>query len=508
MLKQKIQLIWQKFPFVKQYQASHGRKKFFYLTASILDVICITLILINGARPAQRILEPLISPLMTSLHSSNPLSFKNKTTDETFSFAPSWSENKLRKIDFNGLNYLAFFDLPVLGDGTINKDSRSYQAFDTPEILDLVERAHYSNTKVLLTLTSIKSSDINQLLSNKSSWKNLVQEITEEVKSVNADGITLDFELHGTQGHQYQSKYTEFLSYLTEKLHQTLPGSIVTVAVPDNASEASLYNKTQLAKVADKVLIMAYNVAVPEEKNSNPITPVFGFNDKDYWEKISNGLNNFFGQKIEKTKLVMERAWYGNGDKYPLYTPNSTPPSEDQKEPAHVFLDHDTVNRLASNVPSKGREAARTNIPVIGKALQEEGILDSNVLAYALATIEHETDKTFAPIDEIQGRMSARRLGYEGGINYFGRGFIQLTHLRNYKAMGQRIGMGDELVKSPELASTPEVAAKILAAFFKDNNIANLASKGYFVAARRPVNPDYNGYHIAQLAWKYEGELN
>ena len=71
--------------------------------------------------------------------------------------------------------------------------------------------------------------------------------------------------------------------------------------------------------------------------------------------------------------------------------------------------------------------------------------------------------------------------------------------------MGQRIGMGDQLAQHPELASTPEVAAKILAAFFKDNNISNLASRGKFVAARTPVNPDNNGWLVAELAWKYEG---
>jgi hypothetical protein len=166
-------------------------------------------------------------------------------------------------------------------------------------------------------------------------------------------------------------------------------------------------------------------------------------------------------------------------------------------------LDSEKVDRLVSEVPSKAREAARRNIPLIGKALEEEGILDSNVLSYALATIEHETDATFEPLHEIQGRFSARRLGYEGGTNYFGRGFIQLTHLRNYRMVGERIGMGDQLARNPELASNPEVSAKILAAFFKDNNVANLASRGQFIAARRPVNPDYNGYKVASLAWKY-----
>ena len=200
----------------------------------------------------------------------------------------------------------------------------------------------------------------------------------------------------------------------------------------------------------------------------------------------------------------MERAWYGNGDNYPLYKPNSEPPAEEDREASSVNLDRQTIERLVDGVPQKGKAGARKSIPLIAKALDKEGILDSNVLAYALATIEHETDETFEPLEEINGRFSARRLGYEGGMNYFGRGYIQLTHLRNYKVIGERIGMGERLVKNPELAGTPEVAAAVLAAFFKDNNVANLASKGNFIAARRPVNPDLNGRSVARKALKYE----
>jgi predicted chitinase len=166
-----------------------------------------------------------------------------------------------------------------------------------------------------------------------------------------------------------------------------------------------------------------------------------------------------------------------------------------------------TINGLLAGVPDHAQAAVRKNLPLIAKALEKEGILDEKVLAYALATIEHETAGTFEPIEEIKGRRSARRLGYEGGTDYFGRGFIQLTHSRNYRKVGIRIGMGESLVKNPDLALDPAVSAKILAAFFADNGIATLARQGYFVDARRPINPDAQGYWIANLAYKYLGGI-
>lgn len=166
-------------------------------------------------------------------------------------------------------------------------------------------------------------------------------------------------------------------------------------------------------------------------------------------------------------------------------------------------IDQETIDKLAFSAPPESRASARKAIPLVAKALQKEDILDSNVLAYALATIEHETDGTFEPIEEREGRWNALRFGYEGGTDYFGRGFIQLTHLRNYQMFGERIGIGDRLVENPDLATSPEIAAKILAAYFKDNNVAFLASQGQFVAARTPINPDNNGWRVASLAYKY-----
>jgi len=139
----------------------------------------------------------------------------------------------------------------------------------------------------------------------------------------------------------------------------------------------------------------------------------------------------------------------------------------------------------------------------ISKALEAEGILSPNVLAYALATIKHETAGTMEPIREYGGPQQATRLGYSGGKNYYGRGYIQLTHDYNYKTIGQRIGMGDELLKNPDLALDPDVAAKILAAFFKDRGVAEAAENGDFYGARRGVNGTDKADKIAQLAKQY-----
>lgn len=474
-----------------------GTKKVRYKLAALLDVILIIAILMNAKQPAQR----LVSPLVSSFHSF--YSVTKSLPAETFAFVPDLAQNKFPYIDVEGLTYLSFFDVPITENGDLNYYSRGYNSFSSGAAYELFERARSHNTKIFLTLSALNEDSIRSLLDNPIAQQNLADQAIQEIINSNIDGVTIDFEFLQGGGKDYQEKFTNFVSFFANRIRGTLPQAQIAVAVPSSLIDNQyLYNIESLGQSSDKIFIIASNFIVPEVKDAKFVNPEFGYSAGEYWSTISKLFDNLTS-RIPERKLVVERAWYGNGDNYPLYMPIGEAEAGIDREPSGVWLDQDTIERLAAGAPDKGKEAAKRNIPLIAKALDDEGILDSNVLAYALATVEHETDETFEPIGEIQGAINARRLGYEGGSNYFGRGFIQITHLRNYRKFGERIGMGDKLAKNPELASKPEIATKILAAFFKDNNVANLASRGNFVAARKPINPDYNGGSVARLAMKY-----
>lgn len=75
------------------------------------------------------------------------------------------------------------------------------------------------------------------------------------------------------------------------------------------------------------------------------------------------------------------------------------------------------------------------------------GLTDSRFLAYILATAWHETAKTMQPIEEYgKGKGKA----YEG--KYYGRGYVQLTWLANYKKATAKNNKGWNFVLNPGLA--------------------------------------------------------
>ncbi len=128
---------------------------------------------------------------------------------------------------------------------------------------------------------------------------------------------------------------------------------------------------------------------------------------------------------------------------------------------------------------------------------------DHRWLAYILATVEHETARSFAPVEEWGcGRGKAY------GLVYYGRGYCQLTWEVNYERFGKLLGI--DLVGHPERALDPGVAATILFRGMIEGLYTGRKLGDYiagarcdYIDARRIVNGTDRAAHIADLARGY-----
>lgn len=153
---------------------------------------------------------------------------------------------------------------------------------------------------------------------------------------------------------------------------------------------------------------------------------------------------------------------------------------------------------------------------------------DVHWIANCLAQVYHETGgrmvpvrETFANSDEVaksrlerawrSGRMPWVKNPYWRD-GYFGRGHIQLTHERNYAAMGTRIGY--DLRADPALMLDPAISAQatvigMVEGLFTGRKLADYAFPGALDAKpdnhpRRIVNgPDGTDAKIAALHRKF-----
>ena len=82
---------------------------------------------------------------------------------------------------------------------------------------------------------------------------------------------------------------------------------------------------------------------------------------------------------------------------------------------------------------------------------------------------DSELDELKKDVKKFFNVIYAKTVGNQGGndgYNYRGRGFNQLTGVKNYEKYSNMIGMGSQLVQDPDLVNDPKIAAKIALKFF------------------------------------------
>lgn len=162
-------------------------------------------------------------------------------------------------------------------------------------------------------------------------------------------------------------------------------------------------------------------------------------------------------------------------------------------------------NHLRENL--FGGKLTQSQVSGIQSIIRAFGDGELNHLAYVLATVYHETAKTFQPIEEYRkgkdkdygkkldiGDGPGKRLPYSKPDEiYYGRGYEQLTWRANYIKITKLIGV--DVLNHPELMLTDEVASKSIIAGMKAGIYTGRKLSDYnkgkeydFLNARRIIN--------------------
>lgn len=142
------------------------------------------------------------------------------------------------------------------------------------------------------------------------------------------------------------------------------------------------------------------------------------------------------------------------------------------------------------------------------EACSKHLITDVHQIAYVLATAYHES--RLKPISEI-GKGAGHSYGIANAIThqiYYGRGFVQLTWLTNYKQFGKLLRV--DLVNHPELALQTDYAAEILVLGMTMGLFTGLSLNRFFTpTSQDPINARkiVNGLDCASLIAGYYNHI-
>lgn len=139
---------------------------------------------------------------------------------------------------------------------------------------------------------------------------------------------------------------------------------------------------------------------------------------------------------------------------------------------------------------------------------QAQGIGLKTQMAYVLATVEWETNKTFKPVREAYWLSEAWRKKNFKYYPFYGRGYVQLTWKNNYQKYSDLLGV--DMVKNPDRALDSNIALFVLVHGFKTGTFTTRKITDYinlnktdFLNARRCINGMDQASKIAALAAKY-----
>ncbi len=139
---------------------------------------------------------------------------------------------------------------------------------------------------------------------------------------------------------------------------------------------------------------------------------------------------------------------------------------------------------------------------------RKQGLELPEQIAYILATVEWETNRTFKPVREAYWKSEEWRRQNLRYYPYYGRGYVQLTWKVNYQRYSGILGI--DLVNDPDLALEPEVARFILVHGFKNGVFTGKkmtefvnANRFDFINARRCINGLDRAQEIAEIAKRF-----
>lgn len=112
------------------------------------------------------------------------------------------------------------------------------------------------------------------------------------------------------------------------------------------------------------------------------------------------------------------------------------------------------------------------------------------VAAFLLATIHTETaNKNYNPTSEVKGKVNEHKDYWKPnkitGKEYYGRGWVQLTHYENYKKVSEAFNI--DFLNNPEWVLKPEYAYKILRSSILNGWLETYRSSNQGAAGSTPI---------------------
>jgi spore germination protein YaaH len=240
----------------------------------------------------------------------NPLSSKKVV----IGFLPYWLLDKAGNDYSKQITTLTYFSLRVDGNGNVQKllnpqqEEPGWYALNSGKLAPFFETALRNNLTLSLTIDSGDVNSINTLVSNPVNHaKNLITDVKPLMNQYKFSDLNIDIEYTETASAAARANFTKFVETVKKGLadKQTLTVEIS----PTDVIRNNLIDPTTIGRIANNVVLMAYDYHSTSSFVTGPVAPLNGagiISEYDVTSATEKALNF-----IPAIKLILGIPLYG-----------------------------------------------------------------------------------------------------------------------------------------------------------------------------------------------------
>lgn len=216
-------------------------------------------------------------------------------------YHPWWMGEAWTRYDFDLIDVLFFFDLPVAPDGRLDNRQGWPHAW-----VGLIAEARAHSVPIHVTVSILDAPVFQSVFSSDIYTEQLLDEITDVAASGSVGGIHLDVEVFEPVTPALREAYTRFVANLRQRLVES--GRDIDLSVFLTALDRSdAYDEAALAASSDFVVVQGYDLHWLTGDTAGPLSPVRGWTGRS-WDTI---LARYDALGVGRERMLFSVPYYG-----------------------------------------------------------------------------------------------------------------------------------------------------------------------------------------------------
>lgn len=236
--------------------------------------------------------KPKISPVSQPSNFPTQVLAAHASPKKVIGFLPFWTMSDVDVQSLNTTDIVYYFALIIKGDGNFDKQEPGYQK---------LRQLKKINRKFGLTLANMDQDDIVSSINSATNRKRLIDntlKLIQENDFLTYD-VNLDFEYIHSPSKNMVESYNALVTDLALELHNR-GGTLSVATLSDAVWKSRLYDIQTISKVADYIIVMAYDFTRLNSIEAGPVAPLFGKErfEYDVYTTITDYISKSSSQKI------------------------------------------------------------------------------------------------------------------------------------------------------------------------------------------------------------------